>query len=73
MAWSSGNTYFDSLRMPDGYDWTIREFNHSQFAPGVYKIIYLYTDGADYSNCSSKGRSSSIYPYQTVSHCIRCT
>jgi hypothetical protein len=37
MASPSCNTHFDHLQMPDGYDWTIQDFNYSQFDHLVYQ------------------------------------
>lgn len=37
MASSSCNTHCDPLHVPDGYDWTLTDFNYSQFTPLVYQ------------------------------------
>ncbi|KAF4763099.1 hypothetical protein N7455_009934 [Penicillium solitum] len=37
MASPSCDTYCDPLHVPDGYDWTLTDFNYSQFTPLAYQ------------------------------------
>ncbi|KAJ6128698.1 hypothetical protein N7471_009915 [Penicillium samsonianum] len=44
MASPSSNTHFDPLEVPDGYDWTIRDFSYSQFAPLVIQSTSILAE-----------------------------